>query len=96
MLMFLLNRNSLVSEKTEERSLRYLKTDKWTDHGRKDHGQTDKGDYKGPLRITQGSKWTMDRSYKELNVDKEVDSLDSVYGKITDKVSIQVANCNHS
>ena len=91
--MFLLNRNSLVSEKTEERSLRYLKTDKWTDHGRKDHGQ---GDYKGPLWITRGSKWTMDRSYKELKVDEEVDNHHSVYGKITDKIHIPVANYNHS
>ena len=38
-------------EKTNERHLRYLKTDTQTD-GRADH----KGDYQGPLRVNQESK----------------------------------------
>ena len=45
-------------EKTNERSLRYLKTDGRTT----DHGRTDKGDYYGPPRVYPGSKnnWNFD------------------------------------
>ena len=37
-------------EKTNEQSLRYLKSDGWR------HGHTDEGDYQGPLRVNLGSK----------------------------------------
>ena len=40
------------SEKTNERSLRYLKTDQRTDHG----PRTDMGDYIGPSRVNPGFK----------------------------------------
>ena len=41
-----------ISEKTNERSPRYLKTDRRTD------GQTDKGDYYGPQWVNPGSNKT--------------------------------------
>ena len=41
-------------KKTNERSLRYLKTDRQTD--KRTDRRTDKGDYYGPQRVNLGSK----------------------------------------
>ena len=45
-------------EKTNEQSLRYLKTDTRTHTHTHTQGHTDKGDYYGPLRVKTGSKMT--------------------------------------
>ena len=74
--LFLLNwplTSCKVSEKLNERSPRYLKTDGQTD--RRTDRRTDKGDYHGPHRVNPGSKidtgaFLLQIKQKKVNMDK--------------------------